>query len=300
MSIDLTTSVVVFDSKLAQTWLDRFHFDFQRKPKRWAIEYYANEMRAGNFKPYTMIEIANVNGKKYLVDGQHRLMAIASADVKMPLVVLETDVANEQEVGERYAQTDRGLKRTTADQFAAVALPEEFGLSHTKLNAIGAACVLIDSDFTRQSQRGISLGKKLEMIREYAPYACQFYDAIEDYGVPREMAKIVLRAATLAVAIVTYRYSSARFGVEAVDDFWIGAISDNEIKTGDPRKLANRHMLESSMMGAGSVRRQRVSASYSAKYIAHCFNAFVSNESRAFTRVLPNSNIKILGSPWSG
>ena len=33
MSDNLKTSIVEFDSVSAQKWLDKFHFDFQRKPK---------------------------------------------------------------------------------------------------------------------------------------------------------------------------------------------------------------------------------------------------------------------------
>ena len=90
-----------------------------------------------------MIEVAVLDGKRFLVDGQHRLRAIVASGVKLPLVVLETTVRDEAEVASRYAQTDRGIKRTTADQYAALALPEEFGFNQKQNRGVGR-CVQFD------------------------------------------------------------------------------------------------------------------------------------------------------------
>lgn len=81
-------------------------YDRQRPVKRRAVDKYAADIKAGRWKPDSMLKI-DVAG--HLIDGQHRLLAVIKAGVPVEFIVAR-DVPTES-----YATTDTGAGRTLAD-----------------------------------------------------------------------------------------------------------------------------------------------------------------------------------------
>lgn len=295
-----TTRILEVSPATARQWIAEHKYEAQRPPDRRTVEYYASEMRLGRFKQLTQIELDSLDGKRYLIDGQHRLLAVIECGLPQRFSLLEVPVSSREELDYRYAQTDRGRTRTVTDQYRALSLPQEFGLTETQTNALGSAVLFIRGDFERSSNRGVSLEDKLSLMREYGIYAGYFYEVMA--GAIREIAPTLVRQSTLAVALVTYRYSATRFSVSRIDEFWQGVATDNGLQVGDARKVAHRHLLRTGMVG-GAVKShyaERVPASESAIYLANCFNAFVENRPLNSTRVYRDSVIRIAGSPFTG
>lgn len=295
-----TTRIVEIAPDIAQRWLIEHKYDAQRRPDEAMVHYYASEMRLGRFKPFTLLELDKLEGKKYLIDGQHRLLAVVECGLPQRFSLLEVPVATREELDYRYAQTDRGKARTVTDQYRSLSLPQEFGLTETQTNALGSAVMFIRGGFVRSTNKGVSLEDKLDMMREYSVYAEHFFEVTA--GAVREIGPTLNRQSTLAVALVTYRYSAEVFGVAKVDDFWQGIATDDGLQVGDPRKVAHRHLLRVGMVGGAVKSRyaERVPASDSAITLANCFNAFVEKRMINTTKVYANSVIRIAGSRYDG
>lgn len=59
-----------------------------------------------------------------------------------------------------------------------------------------------------------------------------------------------MRVASLSIVLLSLRFSAPKAeaqGDPSVDEFWRGVIFDDGIQIGDPRKLANRHLLTTAM-----------------------------------------------------
>lgn len=300
MTTTETARILEVSPAIAQQWIADYQYEAQRSPDRKTVEYYASEMRLGRFKQSTQIEIASLDGSKYLVDGQHRLLAVMECGLSQRFVVLEVPVKTREDLDYRYAQTDRGRMRTVTDQYRALSLPQEFGLTETQVNALGSAVLFIRGNFERSTNKGVSLEDKLALMREYGVYAGYFYEVTA--GAVREISPTLVRQSTLSVALITYRYSAKRYGVAKIDEFWQGVATDNGLQVGDARKVAHRHLLRTGMVGGAVSSRyvERVPASESAIHLANCFSAFVEGRPLNYTRVYKDSAIRIAGSPFAG
>lgn len=295
-----STRIIEVTPTVAQKWISEHKYEAQRPPDMGVVHYYASEMRLGRFKQFTQVELDELEGLKYLIDGQHRLLAVVESGIPQRFNLLEVPVKTREELDYRYAQTDRGKARTVGDQYRSLSLPAEFGLTETQTNALGSAVMFIRGDFQRSSNKGVSLEDKLALMREYSIFAGYFYEVTA--GSIREISPTLTRQSTLSVALITYRYSAEQFSVAKVDNFWGGIATDDGLQVGDPRKVAHRHLLRVGMVGGAVTGRyaERMTATDSSKYLAHCFNAFVENRPITFTRVYNDSLIRIAGSPYNG
>ena len=273
--------------ELAKDMLNRYPYKHQRGVRKWAVDFYASEMNRGEFKSFTTIELCHCIDRKYLIDGQHRLWAVVQSGKPQQFILLETQAANEGELAARYAVTDRGVGRTTMDQLATsfdIDGYYGFSKSSTLVNALGSAVMYIEGKFISSRNRGVNLTDKVALMNEYAPFAEHYFELLDDCTgkMPSDLRPRFNRQATMSVALMTFRFSSVRYGIEKIDAFWSGVATDNALVSHDPRKFANKHLLTVGMLG-GSMSKVRdvvQSPAMSARYLANCFNAFVGDESR--------------------
>lgn len=272
--------LMVVTPEIATQWLASYNYDHQRPISSLHVRFLAEEMRRGAFKQDTTIEISSTSEKKYLTDGRHRLTALVSANVSQRFVVVNRILPNEDDIAKDYTRTDKGRRRTITDDYRVLDLTLELGLTSTQLNKFGAAIALILDNFRQVKQGGLHPDDRLRVMREYAD-SCGAYLEITA-GCKQEIRAGVNRAATMAVALVTYQYSSRVHGIAKVDEFWRGAVFDDGLRIGDARKLAHEHMLFAGMSGGyyGMKFREIVTPSYSSRYIATCFNEYVAGHPR--------------------
>jgi hypothetical protein len=209
--------------------------------------------------------------------------------------------SDEADVALDYTRTDQGKRRTVSQNYAVLRLGDELGLTNTWINALGAAVALMNNAWKTAAQYKLHTDDRLRMIREYAPFCEQYIEATA--GKPKELTSAFNRSATLAVGLVTFRYSSEVYGIEKVDEFWSGTAVDDGLRRGDPRKVALDHLKTAYLSGGGRYKyNNAVTPAYSARYLAKCFNAWIENDENVrFKRVDDATKpIKILGSPFLG
>jgi len=235
-----------------------------------------------------------------LVDGQHRLSAVVKSGLTQKFVIVVREVDTEGDVANAYYRLDQSLRRTTTDQYRVLGLSDELDLTPTDLNALGAAVKFVWNGFQKSTGRTLHPDDRLRLIREYQESARHYFTT--KMGCPSEVGSSAVRAATVSVALVTYRYSSQKYGLANVDEFWRGVLFDDNVAKGDIRKQANRHLLTTGMIAsAGNRFANAVSPGYSSRLLARCFNAFVSDETLKLAKVLDSTApMLILGSPFNG
>ena len=293
-------SVKVVTPEMANEWLSTCTFEHQRPVSSFHVGILADEMKRGTFKQDTAIEFSRATDQWVLTDGQHRLSAIVASKIPQRFVVVRRFLKSDDDMALDYTRTDKGKRRTTADDYKALMLESELGLTRTQLNKLGSAVALINSRFMHVRQATFRFYDRLSMMREYNDAYSAFLEA--SAGCDETIRTRLDRSSTTAIAIVTFRFSVEKYG-DKVEEFWRGVIWDDGLKIGDPRKVANRHLLESGMLGGGRVTQSRtVTPAYSARYLANCFNAYAEGRSLVkSTKVFDVAKpILIIGSPFNG
>lgn len=298
--MDTNVSVQVVTPEAASRMLTANEYEFQRPIKSWFVRFLANEIKRGAFKQDTAIELCTVNGKDLLTDGRHRLSAIVEAGISQRMVVVKRVLRDDDAVALDYSRTDKGVRRITSDDYRAFQLGTELGLSDTDLNRYGSAIAMINSGFMVANQGKLHTSDRLKMMRDYNDACSNYLEVIA--GTDKSLRSRLMRAATLSVALVTFRYSSTAYG-DKIEKFWHGVAWDDGLRVGDARKVANRHLLETGMTGgaAGITSHRVASPAYSSRFLAQCFNAYVENRQLKQTKIYDaRKPIVILGSPFNG
>lgn len=297
--MDTEVSVVTVTPEMAMEWTARNTYEHQRAVAPLHVKFLAEEMERGAFKQDTVIEFCRLNGSDLLTDGQHRLSAIVASGKQQRFVIVRRLLKNEDEVALDYTKTDKGKRRTTADDYKVLLLEEELGLTATQVNKLGGAVVLLNGRFANHFPRTMHTDERLKLMREYNDAYGAFLEI--SAGCSRDMYVRLARAATLAVALVTLRYSVLVYKNQ-VEEFWKGTIYDDGLRAFDPRKAANRHLLDTGMVGGAQGGSRKIStAAYSSRYLANCFNAYVSGKQLSYSKVFDTSKpIEIKGSPFNG
>lgn len=281
---------------LAKRILTTKLWDRQRPVRKRTVVNYAKQMTKGYWEPMSVIRFAVVGGNEYLVDGQHRLEAVVESNTTQEFVVIKQEVTDFDKVAKVYSSLDRGLSRTSFDQLHALGTDDLYGWNQTETNMISSAIQLILCDFNKPKGDPKLSGPELEdTILGYSEAAHKYVDLFKNTA-SKMIRDGMRRRATAAVALVTLSQSKNVYG-DKVDEFWEGIAYDMAMESGDPRKMVLTHLYVAKMHGGGASNGS-VSAYYSSRYIANCFNAFVDDRKITKTRVFPDKLINIYGSDY--
>lgn len=264
----------------AAIWLESAKYEHQRKPRRWHVENLAREMQRGTFTQYTQIRLAvSQSGRRALVDGQHRLMAVVESGIAQRFTVLETEGLTDEEIAREYGTLDVGVGRTAQEALKPRQLDQELGVTPTQINYLSAAIGLLSTGCVTYPSKSQQLHQDdlVRVLRLYAPFAREYFDLAE--GCEPSIHRAVRRAPTIAVALLSLRFSAPRaaeYSYPSVRDFWRGVFFDDGIGIKDPRKFANRHLITSTMSARTRDKDTNlISAGYSVRYLGFCINAHI-------------------------
>lgn len=291
------TEVMIITPEMARSILDDFKYEFQRQPKKSHVDFLADEMSRECFKQDTAIEFTNFDGIRVLTDGQHRLEAVVKSGTCQRFVVIDRYVSNNTQAAIDYTRTDQNRLRTVSESYKTLGICEELKRYNKQIECLGPAVVFIYNNFNKVSGRKFHPDIRLDLMRKFN----------ESYGIyiesvaraQKEMNNKLFRTSTLSVALVTIEHSSKVFGLNRVIDFWKGAAFDDGLKIGDPRKTAYKHLFSTYIQGGSTNRSGNITVQYSSKYLALCFNAYVTGKKLVNAKPA-DRGIVILGSPFNG
>lgn len=296
----MNIEIVKVTPDMARQWLSERLYNRQRTIRSAHVKFLTEEMLRGTFVPGTQIRFSILDGKYNLLDGQHRMAAVVASNTTQVFSILSAETESEEQEAIQYGNLDTGLRRTFNDMGRALQLTDELGFTATQINELSAASTFIRSGFIKSRRQYTSRSDLVKWIRDYSTAGQEYYEIAA--GCTQEIRPSVGRRATLAVALVTFLYSEVAYG-ECIEQFWRGAIFDDALRVGDPRKVAYNHLMTTRHAGGGYHGRVRdlTTSAYSARYLANCFNAYVEQRSLTGTKVIDhNGPIKILGSPFRG
>jgi len=245
--------------ELAEQWLSR-QFGGQRNMREHHVFLLAGEMERGTFVPHNAITFAVVNGERYLIDGQHRLHAVALYGRPVPMPILEIPTSDMAAVRRLYGNIDQGLRRSATDAIRAMGLAEEFGLAERRVQRMSGALRAIATRFTdttggasrgdARRQRAVTRSNAVNtsLLRVWEKEIHKYYEIVEG-GEPSIIA-LFERAAVLGCALLTIRYSP-----ESAAEFWGGASRDDGLAMHDPRKRFLVWLREEKKSKSGEIAR---------------------------------------------
>jgi hypothetical protein len=285
----------------AQHMIDTMSYEHQRQHRPAWVQRYADEMRNGTFRALTQIFVAIYRDQHVVLDGQHRLRAVVASGVPHLFTIVEQEVESEEELAQLYATTDIGGRRTPGDIYGAYALAEEFGINKSTIDRMGGAIRFMLNGCLRTGSGQLRADAIIPYMRTYAPYMRAYID-ITSSGITTQMSGPIQRASTIAAALLTLRFSAPKAekeGRPSVVAFWEGAIMDDGLKIGDPRKVAYRHLIETRVQASNAVRNAPViRPSYSLRYLGSCFNTYMRGHELRYAKVFDDqSPVDIYGVP---
>lgn len=255
----LTPRTEFVTREVAEQWLER-QFGGQRNMREHHVFLLAGEMERGTFVPHNAITFAVLNGERYLIDGQHRLNAVALYGKAVPMPILEIPVKDMEEVRRLYGNIDQGLKRSATDAIRAMGLSEEFGLAERRVQRMSGALRVIATRFTdttggatrgeTRRQRALTRSNAVNttLLRAWEREVHRYYEIVEG-GEPSIIAMFE-RAAVLGCALLTVRYAE-----DSAEEFWRGASRDDGLAMHDPRKRFIVWLRDTKKPKAGEIAR---------------------------------------------
>lgn len=199
------------------------------------IQDYALQMRHRTFRPWTVITFAVLNGRRFLVNGQHTLYALLAAGVTLPLTIEERPVASWEELAQLYSTFDRHRRRHLRQLLKAKHLAQDVQLNQGQTENLASCLPLLCSGFAAVPRVGGNLRMYVNnsslreaFVRLWTPEAAIFYQNIK--GAPGALSQNARRSAVMAVALVTIHFT----GTDA-EEFWHRVTTPDGLSTKDPQ-----------------------------------------------------------------
>jgi hypothetical protein len=245
--------------EMANEWMAQ-QFEGQRNLRDHHVFLLAGEMERGSFVPHNAITFAVVGGKRFLIDGQHRLKAIYLYGKPVMMPVLDIPASDLDEVRRLYASIDQGLRRSTTDAIRAMGLTQELQLPERRIQRMAGALRIIAARFTdttsgtskgdARKRRSVTRSNAVstQLLKVWESEIHQYYKIVED----GESSIVALfdRAAVLGCALLTIRYAP-----DCAIQFWGGAAKDDGLAMHDPRKRFINWLRDTNKPKSGDIAR---------------------------------------------
>lgn len=220
----LTTlsEIRVVTPEIAREWLQSNSYDRQRPVQKLHVAHLATQMRNGLFVKNTTIRFAKVGDTILLLDGQHRLNAVATSGIPMSFNVVVDEFPNDDDMAWAYGHTDVGKRRTNRDIYHALDLKSVLGFDGFTKRAWDSFCGAITlikhrgrlaSTSAHGSVRG-GIETNVDLMKVYVSHAKQYYTILPPLR-SKKVYEAFYNASVSAAALVTFRFAPDR-----AEQFW--------------------------------------------------------------------------------
>jgi hypothetical protein len=276
--------------ELASRILAERNYARQRPIEKFHVELWCEIMRRDQFGPGRQIWFCLLDGRLHLVDGQHRLSAVANTLRECEFQVEVAAVQDENALNGAYISHDRlGRPRTVPEVLNAMGISEKHALSKAMSLSIFRAAILLQFNFEPPHHTADPISIRGDDAR--LEYAKPYWSVGADYQRLIKAAPNLVRQRLRSPAIVAVAIATLIHQPEQARLFW-NTLADNDgLRKGDARNT-----LLVSIMG-----RDFEGGRYAgAKMAANAWSAFY--EHRAITMLKPaaTTRVRIAGTPYNG
>lgn len=268
----------IVNPETAQYWLTNHQYEFQRPIRTWHVNNLASELSRGRFRDRTQVCFCLLDGKYYLVNGQHTLSAIVKSGVSHRLSVVVTVVRSKEGIADEFARHDTHLTRQLSVSLHAHEMHVEFQCSRNELNTIASGSIYYAYSTGRHGSRvanNTTNDEKVAILREYKELSLMALPIWrEGRGKP-----FITRKTTVATMMHTLAKEEVR---EIATSFWVDLIRDDGLLRTDPRKILleflRDHCSSSGGGSSSSSGKAKLPERYLVKAISIGWNAFVDGK----------------------
>jgi hypothetical protein len=164
---NVSTFTTLMTPELAAHWLATRQYKHQRRIRRWHVEDLADTIRRGEFYGATIV-LGALDGALFILDGYHRLMAIAQAGMPVEVTIVTYAATSEDHLADIYGRIDRGMSRTFPEIFAAHELDSVTGLSLKQVQLVASCAPLVRNAFRRPGPNTVGrIGKSADRRMDF-------------------------------------------------------------------------------------------------------------------------------------
>jgi hypothetical protein len=294
---EIVSTVRLIGPQEAAHMLETMKYKYQRTINRTHVKALAEEMIAGRFVDATTIRIAYLGSDSHLIDGQHRLSAVVMAKKPQIFTVLEEVASDADYIAWAYGNIDTGRGRSYGDLFRPIGMQDRTGLTATQVNNLSAAVDILIGGMVRATPGNrATKADRVRIVELYAPYMQEY--ASLSRNAPKTVARALNRGYVIAVAMVSLRWRTKAAGF-STELFWSGVATDDRLAAKDPRKAVHKHLSNTTMRGGvAHVNGSSTTTAYGARYIANCYNAYLTGKERSQSKVPDETApFKMIGVP---
>lgn len=290
-----SAAVQAITQEEARRIVDEEGFQDQRKKSSAHISFLREVMKRGQFDGGEPVRFAAFGGARFLINGQHRLEAIASGGGTQQVVVVTSECDTAEEAALLYSRIDRGRGRNISDALQAIGKLDE-QLTKRQIMSIMSCAPAFSKDLIggRGMMRGQTYASKSaegrsEIMATWLPAGRTFYAAIGKPQFGNE--KFFYLREVVMVALATFGDLPASRNAH---DFWAGMASDDGLHANDPRKQCLEFLKK--------VRGKSIPKN--GLYVAHgvtvCWNAWMRDDTLKLVKVLDDAApLRIAGTRFS-
>lgn len=267
-------------------------FSRQRGKSYQHVLFLAETMARGEFDGGAAIRFGHLDGRRFLIDGQHRLNAVIEHGAPVEFVVINTRCGNADELARLYARIDRGRGRSIADALKALGTFDGGLISATNMQIVLACAPLFATNLTAKRVTGSSYSSKSAEGRStimgpWIPAAAEFLRAIS--GVANDIRNALHRREVIACGIATFADAPQTLAY----DFWAGIAADDGLIKEDPRKQALEFLRRTKSTQAG--------LGHLAHGVAVCWNAWARGDTMKMVKVFdPSAPLRLQHTRFTG
>ena len=137
----------------AAEMLETMKYPYQRKISKPHVQMLAQEMLHGRFTGSTQIRLASFQGRKYLIDGQHRLSAVVQSGTSQWFSVVSEDAPSPEYIAWQYGVTDSNKVRKFLDLTSTLNLPERLDMTSKHIRYLAAAVDILMGGMDRSGHK---------------------------------------------------------------------------------------------------------------------------------------------------
>lgn len=275
---------------MARHIVSELRYRGQRPAYQHHIALLSDAMQRGQWSPGMQISFGRLpNGTLHLVNGQHRLLAVADSGTTQNFNLQIMDVADDAELATLYNRHDvTSLARSLSQVLNATGISERLNISKGMTKATYEAVALLENGLHRPNYqtdpvKTRSTDVRFEMARAWWEFAVKYEELLRSCA-PALKTKLHNQG-NVAVALATLRYQP-----EKAEVFWRGLAENDGLRKGDPRRALVVALYERSLN----------SGKFDARVIlpANAWNNWYQGKNINTLKVFAESEPFLLGTPY--